>query len=104
MFIPVELAIPVYFSALCNQCKQRLEGTDKNFQLREKLWPGAAKTNVCRQCVVLSSTCGRGVEPSPKAMRVWKSGVKFAFGRKNKGKVGILSQLKKPNKFNDVHP
>jgi len=43
------------------------------------------------------------VEHSPEAIRVWKSGVKFAFGRKNKGKVGILSQLKNPSKFNDVH-
>jgi len=40
MCFSVELAIPERFSALCNQCKQRLEGTDKNFQLRERLWHG----------------------------------------------------------------
>jgi hypothetical protein len=51
--LSVELAIPVRFSALCNQCKQRLEGTDKNFQLREKLWPEAANTNVCRLWVAM---------------------------------------------------
>jgi hypothetical protein len=33
-----------------------------------------------------------------------KSGFKFAFGRNKKGKVfGILSQLKKLSKSNDVH-
>jgi len=39
--LSVELAIPVCISALCNQCKQRLEGTDTNFKLRVKPWPGA---------------------------------------------------------------
>jgi len=42
------------------------------------------------------------LELSPKAVYFWKSGFKFAFGRKKKkGKVcGILSQLKKPSKYN----
>jgi hypothetical protein len=44
------------------------------------------------------------LDTSPKAMHVWKSGFKFAFGRNKKGKVfGILSRLKKLSKSNDVH-
>ena len=40
----------------------------------------------------------------PKATQFWESGFKFAFGRNKKGKVfGILSQLKKTGKSNDVH-
>jgi hypothetical protein len=45
-----------------------------------------------------------GMETSPKAVHFWKSGFKFTFGRNKKGKVyGILSQLKKLSKSNDVH-
>ena len=55
-------------------------------------------------CVVVSRTRGHGVETSTKAMDFWKSGFKFAFRRNKKGKVfGILSQLKKLSKPNDVH-
>jgi len=44
------------------------------------------------------------LESSATAMRFWKSGVKFVSGRNKKGKVfGILSQLKKLSKSNDVH-
>jgi hypothetical protein len=50
-------------------------------------------------------TRGRGLETSPIAMHFWKSGFKFAFRRnKKKGKIlGILNQLKKLIKSNDVH-
>jgi hypothetical protein len=41
---------------------------------------------------------------SATAMRFWKSGFNFASGRNKKGKdSGILSQLKKLSKSNDVH-
>jgi len=41
------------------------------------------------------------LETSPNAIRFWQSGFKGAFG---KSKVfGILSQLKKLSKSNDVH-
>jgi len=44
------------------------------------------------------------MESFPIAIRFWKSGFKFAPGRNKKGKVfGMLSQLKKPSKSNDVH-
>jgi len=44
-------------------------------------------------------TRGRDVETLPEAMRF-----KFTFGRNKKGKVfGIISQLKKLSKSNDVH-
>jgi hypothetical protein len=49
-------------------------------------------------------TRGRCLESSPTAMRFWKSGFKFAFGRNKKGKIfEILGQLKKLSKSNDVH-
>jgi len=64
----------------------------------------ALQKTIFRLCVVLAWTGGRGLETSPKAMHFWKSGFKFAFGRNKKGKVfGILSQLKKLRKSNDVH-
>jgi len=58
-----------------------------------------AKTDVCRLCEALIRTRGRGLETSPKAMHFWKS-----FGSNKKGKaLGILSQLKKLSKSNEVH-
>jgi hypothetical protein len=49
-------------------------------------------------------TRGCCLESSPTALCFWKSGFNFASGRNKKGKVfGILSQLKKLSKFNDVH-
>ena len=60
--------------------------------------------HVCRLCVAVMSTPGQGLETSPKAVYFWKSCFKFLFGRNKKGKVfGILSQLKKISKSNDVH-
>jgi hypothetical protein len=55
-------------------------------------------------CVALTWTRGRGLETNTEGMHFWKSGFKFAFGRNKKGKVfGILNQLKKLSKSNDVH-
>ena len=58
-----------------------------------------------RACaLLLFGRSGFGLEASPKAMRFWKLGFKFAFGRNKKGKVfGILSYVKKKSKSNDVH-
>ena len=75
------------------------------------LWPrtkcGALalqRHDVCRLCVAPSKPRGRGLETSLNAMHFWRSGFKFAFGKNKKGKVfGILSQLKKISKSNDVH-
>jgi len=62
-----------------------------------------AKTDVCRVCVALLMTRGPSLGSSPTAMHRWKSGFTFASGRNKKGKVfGILSQLKKLSKTNDV--
>jgi len=63
-----------------------------------------ANSDACRLCVARTMTRGRGLETSPITMHFWKSGFKFAFGRNKKGKVlGILNQLKKLSKSNDVH-
>jgi len=49
----------------------------------------------------LTRTRGTRLETSTK---FWKSGFKFASGRNKKGKAfGILCQLKKLSKSNDVH-
>jgi len=53
--------------------------------------------------LLLAGHVGDAWKP-PKTTQFWKSGFKFAFGRNRKGKVfGILSQLKKTVKSNDVH-
>ena len=63
-----------------------------------------AKTDVCRLCVAVMRTREHGLESSPKAMHLWISGFKFAFGRNKKGKdFDILSQLPRLSKSNDVH-
>jgi len=62
-----------------------------------------AKTDVCRVCVARLMTRGPSLESFPTAMHRWKSGVTFASERNKKGKVfGILYQLKKLSKSNDV--
>ena len=61
-------------------------------------------TDVHCLCVAHIWTCGRGMETCAEGLRLWKSGVKFAFRRNKKSNVfGILSQLKKRSKSNDVH-
>ena len=63
-----------------------------------------ANSDVFCPCVPFSMTRGCGLGSTSIAMQFWKSGFKFAFGRNKKGKVfGILNQLKKRSKSNDVH-
>jgi len=63
----------------------------------------------CARCSFKYNLCllmarGPTLESYPTAMHRWKSGFTFASGRNKKGKVfGILSQLKKLSKSNDVH-
>ena len=63
-----------------------------------------AKIDVLSSLCLCTRTRGHRLETSIKAMHFWKSGFKFAFGRnKKKGNVfGILSQLRKLSKSNDV--
>jgi len=60
------------------------------------LWP--AKTVCCSY----QDTCTWLKKPTE--MHFWETGLKFPFGRNQKGKVfGILSQLKKLSNSNDGH-
>jgi hypothetical protein len=60
--------------------------------------------NNFKRSVILSDRWVLLGKASVTAMRFWKSGFKFASRRNKTGKVfGILSQLEKLNKSNDVH-
>ena len=57
-----------------------------------KVWCILTANLTSRMCVAFTRIRGLGLETCPKAMHFWKSGLKFAFGRSEKGKVfGIRS-------------